>query len=139
MTGSCVCGAVSVSIKEKPAFIHDCSCSLCRKVGAAWGYFSSSEVRSTGPTFGFIRTDKELAGAEVHACKNCGATTHFVLADSFKKRNPTADQVGVNMRIFDPYELDGVEVRFPNGRDWPGEGPFDYRRSSMTISKDTPW
>ncbi len=139
MTGSCLCGAVSVTIQEKPAFIHDCSCSLCRKVGAAWGYFNSSQVYTEGDTKPFVRNDKPAPGAQVHTCRSCGTTTHFALTEEFREENPSADQVGVNMRIFDPYELVGIEVRFPNGRDWAGEGPFEYRRNAMTISDSLPW
>ena len=139
MTAKCVCGAVSVTIDAKPEFIHDCNCSLCRKVGGAWGYFSSSSVKTTGNTFSFERRDKETPGCEVHSCETCATTTHFVLTKRFKEQNPSADLVGVNMRLFDPDELEGVEVRFPNGKDWPGEGPFEYRRESLTIGDNTRW
>lgn len=139
MTGSCICGGVSVTIDRKPNFIHDCNGSLCRKAGAAWGYYASAEVRTRGETISFVRGDKIGAGAEVHSCKQCAATIHFELTDSFRAMNPTADQVGVNMRIFDPDDLDGVVVRFPNGKEWSGEGPFGYRRPEMTISDRLPW
>ena len=139
MTGHCLCGAVSVTIETKPDFIHDCNCNLCRKSGGAWGYFPSAMVTATGDTTSFMRRDKENAAAEVHSCLRCGATTHFVLSAAFKKENPSADQAGVNMRLFDPEDLKGVEVRFPNGKDWVGDGPFEYRRAAMTISDTLPW
>lgn len=139
MTGHCLCGAVRVTIDAKPAFIHDCNCSLCRKVGGAWSYFPSASVATDGATTGYVRRDKPAAGVEVHACATCATTTHFVLTSVFKERHPDADQVGVNMRLFDQSYLGGVEVRFPNGRDWPGEGAFSYRRAPLTISEATPW
>jgi hypothetical protein len=139
MTGTCLCGAVRVTIEAKPAFINDCNCSLCRKVGGAWGYFPSAVVTAEGNTTLFVRRDKKSPGVEIHSCADCATTTHFVLTKAFKAQNPSADQVGVNMRVFDPDELKGVEVRFPNGKDWAGEGPFGYRRDAMTISDSTPW
>ena len=139
MTGSCLCGAVSVTIDAKPEFINDCNCSLCRKVGAAWGYFPSSTVRTAGNTCSVTRRDKEVPGVEVHSCRTCGATTHWVLTQTFKDQNPSADQVGVNMRLFDPDDLEGVEVRFPDGKDWSGEGPFGYRRKALTIGDGALW
>lgn len=139
MTANCLCGAVSVTIDAKPDFINDCNCSLCRKVGGAWGYFPSSAVTTTGSTVAFVRRDKHPPGVEIHACQTCATTTHWVLTTSFKEQNRTADQMGVNMRLFDPDELKGVEVRFPNGKDWPGQGDFGYRRAAMTISDSTPW
>lgn len=139
MTGSCLCGAVSVAIDARPEFVNDCNCSLCRKAGAAWGYFASSSVSTAGPTTSFIRADKATPGVAVHSCARCAATTHFVLTESFKATHAGADVVGVNMRLFDPAELAGVEVRFPNGRDWPGEGPYDYRRPAITLGDGAQW
>ncbi len=139
MTGQCLCGAVSVTIDAKPDFINDCNCSLCRKVGGAWGYFCSTSVKTTGDTLSTMRPDRKSPGVEIHACKNCATTTHWVLTDSFKMQNPTVDQMGVNMRLFDLEDLDGIEVRFPNGNDWTGDGPYGFRRPPITICDRTPW
>ena len=139
MTGHCLCGAVRVTIDAAPEFINDCNCSLCRKAGGAWGYFSSASVSAIGDTVTFVRRDKKAPGVEVHSCKTCGTTTHWMLTKSFKEQNPSADQVGVNMRLFDPDDLKGVEVRFPDGKGWDGEGPFGYRRPALKISDDAPW
>jgi hypothetical protein len=87
----------------------------------------------------FSRRDKNSPAVEVHSCAICATTTHFVLTQSFKERNRSADLIGVNMRLFDPNDLHGVEIRFPNGKDWPGEGPYEYRRAAMIISDTTPW
>jgi hypothetical protein len=139
VTGICLCGTVSVTVEAKPDFINDCNCSLCRKAGAAWGYFPSSSVTTSGNTVPFVRRDKSSPSVEVHSCASCATTTHFVLTESFKERNREADLIGVNMRLFDPDELHGVEIRFPNGKDWPGEGSYEYRRPAMTISDAAPW
>ena len=139
MTGTCLCGAVSVTIDAPPDFIHDCNCDLCRKSGGAWGYFSSSRVRTDGLTSFVMRTDKADPAAEVHSCRSCSTTTHFTMARSFTDRHGPIDMVGVNMRLFSPGELEGVEVRFPNGRDWSGDGAFEYRRPAVVIGGNTGW
>ena len=139
MTATCLCGDVSVTIDAKPDFIHECNCDLCRKTGAAWGYFSSASVNTSGSTSAYMRRDKPNAGVEVKTCPICGSTTHFELAYAFKAANPGADVVGVNMRLFTAEQLDGVEVRYPNGKAWEGTGPFGYRRAAMTISENSPW
>lgn len=87
----------------------------------------------------FSRSDRALPGVAIHSCSICAVTTHWVLTEAFKKQNPGADQVGVNMKLFDPDDLKGVEVRFPDGKAWAGEGPFTYRRAAMTISDALPW
>lgn len=139
MTCTCICGAVSVTIETKPEFIYDCNCSLCRKSGGAWGYFTSSAVMVKGVTAPFVRKDKLVPMVEVHSCEQCGATTHFVLTQSYQIKSPSADQVGVNMRLFAPDVLEGINVHYPNGNEWSGEGAFDFRRKKMKISEDLPW
>ncbi|EAQ96842.1 hypothetical protein [Congregibacter litoralis] len=67
------------------------------------------------------------------------ATTHFDLNDDFKASNPTVDQIGVNMKLFESSDLKGVEVRYPDGMNWSGKGPFSYRRSAMVIEETNPW
>ncbi len=139
MTGNCLCGAVSVTIEAKPEFINDRNCSQGRKVGGAWGYFLSPSVKTHSQTSSVTRRDMGSPCVEVHSCAICATTTHWVLTKAFKEQNPSADQMGVNMRLFDPGELEGVQVHFPNGQDWDGEGPYGYRRPAMTIGAGTSW
>ena len=139
MTGTCLCGSVSVMIEAKPEFIHDCNCSLCRKSGGAWGYFPSAMVTTTGKTIAFLRSDKKNAAAQIQFCETCGTSTHWDFTEAFKEENASVDLMGVNMRMFEPDELKGVEVRFPNGKEWSGEGPFDYRRYALTIGDRELW
>ncbi|MCA8899646.1 MAG: GFA family protein [Hyphomonas sp.] len=139
MTGTCLCGAVSVTIDAKPDFIHDCNCSLCRKSGGAWGYFPPAAVTTTGGTRAYARTDKSAPAVEVHTCETCATTTHWVRTEAFKAQYGMNDLVGVNMRLFDPDALTGVEVRFPDGKGWTGEGEFGFRRTALTLSETVRW
>lgn len=139
MTNTCACGSVTVTVKRQPDFIYDCDCTLCRKSGAAWGYFTPDEVIAEGQTIAFARQDKDVPIVEIHSCAVCGSTTHFTLTEAYRAEHSNLDQVGVNMRLFDAEQLDGVEVQYPNGRDWSGEGPFGFRREPKTLSPDNPW
>ncbi len=139
MTGTCACGSVSVEVKRAPDFINDCNCNLCRKLGAAWGYFSGAEVSSQGATSSFVRCDKNTPAAEIHRCVNCGSVVCFTVTESYQREHGAIDQVGVNMRLFDPGDLAGLEVRFPDGLGWAGEGAYEFRRMALTISEQTPW
>ncbi len=38
--------------------------------------------------------------------------------------------MGVNMRLADERDLAGIELRYPDGQAWPGEGEFDYVREA---------
>lgn len=139
MTATCLCGSVHVTIEERPAFIFDCNCSLCRKSGAAWGYFKPEAVKAEGKTTAFSRTDKSSPAVDIHSCAQCGATTHWTRTESFRAQHGVNDMAGVNMRLFDPDALQGVEIQFPDGKTWSGEGPFGFRRDAFTIAEGTRW
>ncbi|MCS0502391.1 GFA family protein [Ancylobacter mangrovi] len=134
MTFSCLCGRVRVDIPAPPAFINACNCTLCSKSGARWAYFSPSEVGVEGVTNGYSREDKEDPAAEIHFCPTCGSTTHFVLTASAVSRFGNS-QMGVNMRLVDEKDLAGTELRYPDGRAWPGKGGFDYVRPARIIGE----
>ena len=139
MTSTCACGNVEVTLTRSPDFIYDCNCSLCRKTGAAWGYFCSAEVHVAGETQAFTRRDTTDPKVDLHACPTCSATTHFVINETYKQAHPELDQIGVNMRLFDPEALKGVEVHYPDGKAWSGDGAFGFRRPKMKVSDAQPW
>ena len=131
---SCLCGQVRIEAQKRPDFINECNCLLCGKAGAQWAYFHPSEVRVEGPTKGFSRGDKEDPAAEIRFCENCGSTTHFVLTTSAVAKFGNV-QMGVNMRLADEKDLAGIEIRYPDGRGWSGEGGFDFVREARIIGR----
>lgn len=131
MNASCHCGSVSVEIAQTPDFINFCDCSLCRKSGGAWGYFTSSQVAVEGPTASYRRADYAEPAVEIHRCVNCGSTTHWILTEHFP-----GDRVGVNMRLFSPPQLDGIEGRSIDGHNWTGEAEQELRRPHGIIGRD---
>ena len=129
---SCLCGQLRVELAKRPDFIHECNCTLCRKTGARWGYFHPSEATVTGASQGYSRTDKPEPAAEIRFCESCGATTHFTLtAEAAAKYGNT--MMGANMLLADERELAGVELRYPDGEAWPGEGEFAYVREARIL------
>lgn len=132
LTLTCLCGQSRLDLSKKPDFIHECNCTLCTKSGARWGYFHPSEVSVEGAHKGFTRTDKEEPGAEIRFCETCGATTHFRLTPGAVARHGDT-MMGVNMLLADEKDLAGIELRFPDGRAWPGEGDFVYVREARTL------
>ena len=129
---SCLCGQVRIELIKQPDFIHECNCTLCSKTGARWGYFHPSEVALTGETAGFCRSDKAAPNAQVQFCPTCGSTTHFVLTEGAIAKFGNS-VVGVNMWLADAKDLAGVELRFPDGKAWPGEGDFASVREPHMI------
>lgn len=129
---SCLCGQLRVELARRPDFVHECNCTLCRKTGARWGYFHPSEASVTGASQGYSRTDKPEPAAEIRFCASCGATTHFTLtAEAAAKHGNT--MMGANMLLADERELAGVELRYPDGEAWSGEGEFAYVREARVL------
>ena len=122
---SCLCGQIAIELTKRPDFIHECNCALCSKTGARWGYFHPSEVSVTGQAAGYRRDDKDDPNAEVRFCSNCGSTSHFVLTENAVAKFGNS-LVGVNMWLADARDLAGIELRFPDGQGWAGEGDFTY-------------
>ena len=134
LTLSCLCGEIRIKVERRPDFIHECNCLMCSKTGARWGYFHPSQVSVEGITEGYCRKDKSDPNALVRFCPTCGSTTHFVLtANAVSKFGNTL--MGVNMWLADEGDLAGIELRYPDGRAWSGEGDFGYVREARIIGQ----
>ena len=121
LTLSCLCGQVRIGTEKQPDYINECNCTLCTKTGARWAYFHPSEVSVEGAATGYCRQDKINPAAQIQFCATCGSTTHFVLtADAVSRFGNSL--MGVNVRLADESDLAGIELRYPDGRAWPGEG-----------------
>ena len=131
---SCLCGQIRVETTKRPDYIHECNCALCRKSGARCGYFHPSEVSVEGQAEGYCRKDKDDPGARIQFCAKCGSTTHFILTESAVARHGNV-VMGVNMRLADESDLAGIELRFPDGQAWSGEGTFGYVREARIIGR----
>ena len=134
---SCLCGQVRIAVAKRPDFIHECNCTLCSKSGARWGYFHPSEVSVAGETRGFSRTDKDDPNAEAHFCARCGSTTHFVLTENAIAKFGNG-MMGVNMWLAAAADLAGIELRYPDGASWAGDGEFGYLREARILGGDSP-
>jgi hypothetical protein len=102
---SCHCGALRMEIKTAPDTVTDCACSICRRKGALWAYYSPKDVRlipAQGATQIYMWGDKDL---EFHTCNTCGCTTHWAPADK------THDRMGVNARLMDPEVVGKAKLR----------------------------
>lgn len=129
---SCHCGQVSLRLAKRPDHVNDCNCSLCSKSGARWAYLHPSEVAVAGATSGYSRADKADPNADLRFCPACGCTTHFNLTESAQARHGNV-MMGVNMRLADEDDLAGIELRYPDGRAWSGEGGFGYVREATIL------
>jgi hypothetical protein len=108
---SCHCGAVRLEIALPPETVTDCNCSICRRYGVLWAYYTPKDVRliaSEGATAIYMWDDKSI---EFHHCKICGCVTHWAPVDK------TRDRMGVNARLMAPEILAAARVRHLDGAD----------------------
>ena len=127
-TTNCHCGAVSVQLARAPDDVAECNCSLCYSHGVLWSYFSPSEVSIQGNTRTYARADSESPTVHLHFCDRCGCVTHWTATAAFVAKVGIADRMGVNMRLFEPAQLSGLTLRFPDGRSWDGQGEWTLMR-----------
>jgi len=131
MVGHCHCGKVHISPSAKPEFLNDCNCTMCASSGAIWGYFNVDQVHITGDTGVYYRADYAKPAVDIHFCKICGNCTHWL-----PKLPEIANRMGLNMRLFPASDLEGVELRFPDGRNWFGETDYGYRKSAVILHRE---
>jgi hypothetical protein len=104
---SCHCGAVRLEIETAPTEVTNCNCSICRRYGTLWAYYSPKVVKlNDGATDIYMWDDRAI---EFHRCKVCGCVTHWAPVD--KKH----DRMGVNARMMAPEVLAQARMRFLDG------------------------
>jgi len=106
---SCHCGDVHLEIDAAPESLTDCNCSICRRYGVLWAYYSPKEVRivpPAGATDIYMWGDRTI---EFHRCKICGCLTHWAPVDKH------LDRMGVNARLMDPSILRPLRIRKLDG------------------------
>jgi len=107
-TGTCICGAVKFTVSTKPTWMNDCKCTICRKYGTCWAYYTRDTVRlekgswetQNDFTHTYQWSDKIL---DFHCCKTCGCVTYWT--------SHTEPEVGLNARLFEAKDVEGVEIR----------------------------
>ena len=131
---TCHCGAVSVRLAKSPEEAAECNCSLCFSHGILWSYFSPRDVVIEGETRTYNRADRANPNSDLHFCPTCGCATHWsATARLIERMGGEVDMMGVNMRLFDPAQLRGLKLSFPDGRGWSGEGPWGFVRDAAVM------
>lgn len=112
LEGACHCGAVRLRLPGPPLKATRCNCSLCRRVGAVWAYYTFGSVAIEGHpehTEDYVQGDRTLRTVR---CRTCGVVTHW------EPLVPNGDnRHGVNLNNFDPALLAAVQVRRFDGAD----------------------
>jgi hypothetical protein len=108
-TASCHCGAIHLHLETPPETVTDCNCSICRRYGVLWAYYSPKQVQllaAPNATDIYMWDDRSI---EFHRCKTCGCVTHWAPVDR------SMDRMGVNARLLDVSVLAAARVRKLDG------------------------
>lgn len=110
--GACHCGAVRLTLPNPPEAATSCNCSLCRRTGGIWAYYSVGTVDIEGApehTEEYVWGDRSLRTVR---CRHCGSPTHWLPIDA-----KPGERMGVNLNNFEPGLLAQVRVRRFDGAD----------------------
>lgn len=106
---TCHCGAIALSFNTAPTEVTDCNCSICRRYGVLWAYYSPHDV-TMSPSEPVIDTylwnGRHVA---FNRCATCGCVTHWSATDK------TRDRMGVNARLLPVEVLAQARVRHLDG------------------------
>ena len=110
--GKCHCGNVELIIPRLTETATTCTCSICSRYAAIWGYFIESDVvvkvgeRGIGS---YSHGDKLIS---FNRCNACGCITHY----SSTAPEP-GSRLAVNYRMFSLTDISEVKVRIFDGAD----------------------
>lgn len=110
LKATCHCGAVSIAIPRRPDSLTNCNCSICRRYGGLWAYFSLSEVKveaEEGVLQSYQWGDRML---DFMRCGRCGCIVQWRPLVP-----PAGDRTGINIRMFDPELIGDVKIRRLDG------------------------
>ena len=112
ITATCHCGNIRIETSRKPSVMRECNCSICRRYGAIWAYYSRKTVKISskpGTTSAYLWRDRVI---EFYHCNVCGCITHYEGAD---KRE--GSRVAVNARMLPPEIISDIPIKLFDGAD----------------------
>lgn len=106
LTATCHCGAVRLEVARAPQVVTSCNCSICRRLGALWAYYTGKSVTpafARDAVVAYVWNDRVI---EFYHCRTCGCATHYE-----STRKGPDERIAINVRCFPPDELAAVRVR----------------------------
>lgn len=109
--GSCHCGAVAVEATGVLADLESCNCSLCIRTGFVHWYVPESDFRLLTPPGALTSYQFGTMTSENPFCRRCGTAP-------FRRPRSDPDKIAVNVRCLEGVDLDALEIRCFDGRNW---------------------
>ena len=115
---SCHCGAVRLEVARRPRRLTECNCSICRRYGALWAYYSHRTARVVAGRNSLSIYRWRNGALEFYHCSECGCVTHHE-----RSRKRPDSTVAVNARMMEPEEIASIEIRRFDGASRLGKRP----------------
>jgi hypothetical protein len=109
---NCHCGAVVIEAERRPSRMTSCNCSICRRLGAHWAYYTRATARVVAGQdrlVAYLWGDRTI---EFYHCAVCGCATHYESAEKAAE-----SRFAVNARCFAPEDVAGARLRHFDGAD----------------------
>ena len=119
LIATCHCGSTKLEVPHAPTGATACTCTFCSKTGGLWGYYQPEELTIISEEHGGIYNPKGFN--EHHFCAKCGCTTYGITpdwseADIGANTMPSGKKIGLNIRLFDDFDVASVPVQTIDGR-----------------------
>ena len=105
LTASCHCGAIRLEVSRTPRTLTDCNCSVCRRYGALWAYYTRRSVRVEAAPDALV----------AYACGD--RSLDFLVLWRSRRERGDDTRVAVNARMLDPGMIAGARIRRLDGAD----------------------
>ena len=119
LSGKCHCGAVRLEVSRRPRQLTDCNCSICRRYGVLWAYYSRKTARVSAKRGTLAKYTWRNGTLEFYHCRHCGCVTHWE-----RSRKRPDSTVGVNARLFSPEDVASIRIRKFDGASKLGSDTF---------------
>jgi hypothetical protein len=110
LSAICHCGRVRILVRQAPRTVTSCNCSICRRYGALWAYYSARSVQIQARKGGLSSYAWRHRVRAYFRCSTCGCITHYQYRKTWG-----SSTVAINATNFEPQVLKGVRVRKLDG------------------------
>lgn len=117
---TCLCGAVRISVSQKPRSLTHCNCTVCRSYGTLWSYYTRKSVTFDAKR-GALGTYSRPGGSlRFGHCTGCGCVTHW----ESPSKAPDA-RIGINARLMEQAMIAKLPIKILDGdKTWKTLGRY---------------
>jgi hypothetical protein len=109
--GSCHCGRVSFEVDARLDHVTECSCSLCRRLGALWHAAPDANLRITSGEADLTLYQFNTMTAKHYTCRHCGV-------HPFSRPRLDPNRWVVNVRCIDGVDVSALPLMRFDGANW---------------------